>query len=89
MSLPSLISRLRTISLQIPLSISCELLVKRQDIPDMPVDLNLLDKLKARVQLARKIDTTQHRVKKAKHESNWMKEAAEAMELALDSDLEG
>ena len=54
----------------------------------MPVDLNLLDKLKARVSLARKIDTIQHRVKKAKHESNWMKEAAEAMELAIDSDLE-
>lgn len=47
----------------------------------------MLDKLKARVQLARQIDTAQHKAKKEKHERNWLKEAAEAMEIELDSDL--
>ncbi|KZT69924.1 DEAD-domain-containing protein [Daedalea quercina L-15889] len=58
------------------------------EIPEMPVELYLLDKLKARVQLARDIDTAQHRVRKEKHEKNWLREAAEAMEIELDSDLE-
>ena len=53
----------------------------------MPVELYMLDKLKARIQLAREIDGLQHKVKKEKHERNWLKEAAEAMEIELDSDL--
>ena len=55
----------------------------------MPIELDLLDKLKARVQLARKIDTAQHRLKKDNHEKNWMRETAEAMEIELDSDFAG
>ncbi|TFY67112.1 hypothetical protein EVJ58_g1849 [Rhodofomes roseus] len=63
--------------------------LKREDeILEMPVELYMLDKMKARVQLARQIDTAQHRVRKAKHEKNWLKEAAEAMEIELDSELE-
>lgn len=58
------------------------------DIPDMPIELDLLDKLKARVQLAKKIDAAQHKVKKEKHEKNWLREAAEAMEIDLDSDMD-
>ncbi|OCH86850.1 DEAD-domain-containing protein [Obba rivulosa] len=61
---------------------------QEEDIPEMPVDLYLLDKLKARIQLARGIDTAQHKVRKEKHERNWLKEAAEAMEIELDSDLD-
>lgn len=57
-----------------------------KDIPELPVELSMLDKLKARVQLARKIETSHHKVKKANHDRNWMKEAAEAMEIELDSD---
>lgn len=53
----------------------------------MPIELYMLDKLKERIQLAREIDTVQHRAKKEKHERNWLKEAAEAMEIVLDSDL--
>ena len=58
------------------------------EIPEMPVELYMLDKLKARVALAREIDAAQHRVRKEKHEKNWLREAAEAMEIELDSDLE-
>ena len=53
----------------------------------MPVELYMLDKLKERIQLAREIDSLQHKVKKEQHERNWLREAAEAMEIELDSDL--
>ncbi|KZT25757.1 DEAD-domain-containing protein [Neolentinus lepideus HHB14362 ss-1] len=57
------------------------------EIPDMTIDLHMLDKLKARVQLAKQIDKAQHKVKKENYEKNWIKEAAEAMEIELDSDF--
>ncbi|KAF8889623.1 P-loop containing nucleoside triphosphate hydrolase protein [Infundibulicybe gibba] len=60
---------------------------QESEIPEIPVELNLLDKLKVRVQLARKIEQTQHKIKKENHERNWMKETAEAMEIQLDSDF--
>ncbi|KAJ7512781.1 ATP-dependent RNA helicase [Mycena galericulata] len=60
----------------------------RQDseIAEMGIELNLLDKLKERVQLARQIETTHHKIKKANHDRKWMKETAEALEVELDSD---
>ncbi|KAE9398102.1 P-loop containing nucleoside triphosphate hydrolase protein [Gymnopus androsaceus JB14] len=54
---------------------------------EISIDLGMLDKLKARVQLARQIETSHHQAKKAKHERNWMRETAEAMEIELDSDF--
>lgn len=57
------------------------------DIPDISVELKLLDHLKERIRLARQIDTQQHRVKKRNHERQWLKETAEAMEIELDSDV--
>ena len=53
----------------------------------MNIELYMLDKLKARVQLARQIDVAQHKANKEKHEKNWLKEAADAMEIELDSDF--
>lgn len=61
---------------------------EEDEVPEMPVELHMLDKLKARIQLARSIDNAQHKIKKENHERNWLKETAEAMELVLDSDLE-
>jgi len=58
------------------------------DIPEMSVELYLLDKLKARIQLAREIDTAQHKIKKENHEKNWLKEAADAMEIELGSEFD-
>ena len=60
---------------------------EEEEIAEMPVELYMLDKLKARIQLAREIDSVQHKAKKEKHERNWLKETAEAMEIELDSDL--
>ena len=65
-----------------------EFLVGENEIPDIAFELDLLDKLKSRVQLARRIDLSQHTQKKEKHEKNWLKEAAEALEVDLDSDLD-
>ena len=53
----------------------------------MSVELYLLDKLKARIQLARQIDVAQHKIKKENHEKHWLKEAADAMEIELGSDF--
>jgi hypothetical protein len=58
------------------------------EIPEMAVELYMLDRLKTRVQLARKIETSQHKVQKANHERKWLRETAEAMELVLDSDMD-
>jgi ATP-dependent RNA helicase DDX24/MAK5 len=47
----------------------------------------MIDKLKARTQLARQIDSARHKVQKANHERKWLRETAEAMEIELDSDF--
>ncbi|PFH50638.1 hypothetical protein AMATHDRAFT_144681 [Amanita thiersii Skay4041] len=57
-------------------------------VPEMSVELDILDKLKARVQLARQIDRAQHKVKKVKYDQRWMRETAEALGVELDSDME-
>ena len=54
----------------------------------MTVELYMIDKLKARIQLARQIDAAQHKTKKKNHEKRWLREAAEAMEIELGSDLD-
>lgn len=57
------------------------------DIMDMDIELTLLDKLKSRVQLARQIELSHHKVSKANHEKNWMRETANAMDIEIDSDF--
>ncbi|KAH7103887.1 DEAD-domain-containing protein [Auriculariales sp. MPI-PUGE-AT-0066] len=57
------------------------------EIPELPVDHDVLDKLKARITVARRIDSAQHAVKKANHERKWTLEAAEALGVDVDSDL--
>lgn len=60
---------------------------KDTDIPEISVELTLLDKLKHRILLARQIDSQRHKIKKQHHERSWLKETAEAMEIELDSDI--
>ncbi|EJD52980.1 DEAD-domain-containing protein [Auricularia subglabra TFB-10046 SS5] len=60
---------------------------KDTDIPEMGVEHDIVDKLKDRLALARKIDNAQHRVKKVNHERKWMREAAEALGVDVDSDV--
>ncbi|KAJ6458996.1 P-loop containing nucleoside triphosphate hydrolase protein [Mycena sanguinolenta] len=53
-------------------------------IPEMSIELHMLDKLKERVQLARQIENAHYKVKKVNHDRKWMKET---MEIELDSDF--
>ncbi|PPR00743.1 hypothetical protein CVT24_000797 [Panaeolus cyanescens] len=57
------------------------------EIAEMSIELSMLDKLKARVQLAKKIENAQHKVKKTNHEKNWLRETAEVLGVDL-SDME-
>lgn len=61
--------------------------IEEGDIPQMNIGLYMLDQLKTRIQLARQIDVAQHKANKEKHEKNWLKETADAMEIELDSDF--
>lgn len=53
----------------------------------MSVELGILDEIKARVALARKIDKVQHKANKTSHDRKWMKETAEVLGVELDSDI--
>ena len=69
--------------------IDVEMRIEESEIPEMAIELSMLDKLKARVQLAKQIENTQHKIKKTNHDRNWMQETAEALGVDLDSDLSG
>ncbi|GJJ07838.1 hypothetical protein Clacol_002043 [Clathrus columnatus] len=58
------------------------------DIPELNIDRDILNKLKGQIQLAKQIDGMMHKVKKQNHEKNWMKETAEAMEVELGSEFD-
>ncbi|KAJ8487527.1 hypothetical protein ONZ45_g14294 [Pleurotus djamor] len=62
-------------------------LERDEDIPELSIELNILDKLKARIQLAKKIESAHHKTTKENHERKWLTEAAEAMEIKLDDDM--
>lgn len=61
--------------------------IEESSIPEMTVEHHLLDKLKPRLQLAKQVENAQHKVKKEKHEKNWLKATAEAMDIDLDEDF--
>ncbi|KAJ1905701.1 ATP-dependent RNA helicase [Coemansia sp. IMI 209127] len=63
----------------------CEKLAK--DISLFPVDLDLIGRLKPRVDLARDIDLREHKINKRTHEKNWFKKNAEELDIELDSDF--
>jgi ATP-dependent RNA helicase DDX24/MAK5 len=51
------------------------------------VEIDVLDKLKDRVSLARRIDSISHKQTKVNHEKNWLKQAAADLEIDLDPEL--
>jgi ATP-dependent RNA helicase DDX24/MAK5 len=55
--------------------------------PDLEVEGGFLPKLKERIAVAREIEKAQHNVKKENHDKNWLKEAAEALDLDIDPDM--
>ncbi|KAJ2657501.1 ATP-dependent RNA helicase [Coemansia sp. RSA 1199] len=58
-----------------------------KDITSFPIDLDLIGRLKPRVDLARDIELREHRLNKAAHEKNWFRKNAEELEIELDSDF--
>ncbi|GAA6059528.1 hypothetical protein JCM10212_006026 [Sporobolomyces blumeae] len=59
---------------------------KSVDLPALPIDYSILDQLKKRVELAKKIDSAHHRATKEAHDDKWLRDAAAAMEVDLDED---
>jgi ATP-dependent RNA helicase DDX24/MAK5 len=57
------------------------ILAGEDEILDLPVERDLLDRLKNRVELAREIDRIQHGVTKENHDKNWLRAMAEALEI--------
>ncbi|KAI9241715.1 MAG: P-loop containing nucleoside triphosphate hydrolase protein [Podila humilis] len=67
----------------------CVTLKKDQNggIPEFPIDRGVINDMKKRVALAKKIDEQEHRVQKAAHQDDWMVKSAEAMDIILDEDV--
>lgn len=57
------------------------------DVPELVVELDILDKLKERISLARRIDSVAHKHTKAQHEKNWLKQAAADLDIDIDPDF--
>lgn len=55
-----------------------------EDLPDFPVDENMLRAVQKRVELARKLEAESHRVHRSNYEDNWLQRAAKEMEIDLD-----
>jgi hypothetical protein len=56
------------------------------EILDLPVERDLLGRLKGRVELAREIDRIQHGATKENYDKNWLKVTAEALEIDLSDE---
>jgi hypothetical protein len=53
-------------------------------MPSPPIEHSISNKLKELIELARKIDTLEHKSTKQSHEENWTKKTAEMLEIELD-----
>lgn len=62
---------------------------KGNGLAEFPVDRGLVTNLRERVTLARKINEAEHKVSKVKHEEDWMRKQAEAMDIILDDSMVG
>lgn len=62
------------------------LTIEENEVLEMSIELSMLDRLKARVQIARQIEQSQHKIKKKNHDRKWMRVTAEALGVDIDSD---
>lgn len=65
----------------------CHTLNRKEDLPDFPVDTDVLRSARERVLLARKLESEDHRVRRRNYENNWFRRAAEEMDIELDETL--
>jgi ATP-dependent RNA helicase DDX24/MAK5 len=71
----------------LPVSHGSELTEIANELPELPIESGFMPKLKERIALAKEIEKAQHVVKKENHDKNWLKEAAEAMDVDIDPSL--
>lgn len=61
---------------------------RRDDLPDLTVEHDVLYQLKERVMLAREIDNAQHRMQKNNFEKKWVRDAANALDIEVDTEVD-
>lgn len=66
----------------------CRTLGKAEDIPLFPIENNLLNAVKERVNSARDLDRLQLKVKKTNSEVGWLQKAAEEMDMIIDDHID-
>ncbi|KAK3767116.1 hypothetical protein RRG08_017989 [Elysia crispata] len=59
---------------------------KDEDLPLLPVEMDLMPAVKQRVSLAREVDVKEYRLKKKKVKNNFFIKAAEEMDMIIDDD---
>jgi len=64
----------------------CLVLKKVEGIPALPIDAGYMAQIRARMNLARDVETAQHKLRKSNVEREWFRTQAEAMEMELDED---
>ncbi|XP_077411514.1 ATP-dependent RNA helicase DDX24 [Vanacampus margaritifer] len=60
---------------------------KDEELPTFPVEIQFMEAIKERVNLARKIEKIEFYNSRQKHHNSWLRQTAEAMDMALDEDL--
>ncbi|WWC58365.1 uncharacterized protein I303_100905 [Kwoniella dejecticola CBS 10117] len=60
---------------------------RSHELPELPIETDFLPPLRERLKLAREIELAEHSQTKSTHDKNWLKEAAEAMDLDIDPDM--
>lgn len=65
----------------------CRTLNREQDLPDFPVDNDVLKVVRDRVSLARTFEAESHRVRRRGYENSWLERAAREMDIELDKRL--
>jgi hypothetical protein len=66
----------------IPVSHGSGLTEIANELPELPIESGFMP-----IALAKEIEKAQHVVKKENHDKNWLKEAAEAMDVDIDPSL--
>ncbi|CAN8026745.1 unnamed protein product [Ixodes persulcatus] len=62
----------------------CRTLGREEDLPDFPVDSDVLKAVLDRVSLARRFEAESHKVKRQTYENSWLQRAAREMDIDLD-----
>ncbi|XP_068227040.1 ATP-dependent RNA helicase DDX24 isoform X2 [Palaemon carinicauda] len=64
----------------------CLSLNRATDLPPFPVEVNIMEQVKKRVDFARQLELMDHSNRKERAEDNWFKKAARDADILLDSD---